>query len=75
MDIKNAVIDNIDKVDFLTSDIASADFILVLGGDGYMLEMIKLYHQHNKPLPKILIFLYFFHTLLLSYFIFSINFE
>lgn len=49
MDIKNSIINNTDKVDFLTSDIYRADFILVLGGDWYMLEIIKKYADYNKP--------------------------
>lgn len=50
MDIKNAINANIDKVDYLTSDINDANMILVLGGDGYMLEMIKKYADAKKPL-------------------------
>lgn len=49
LDIKNAVNNNIDKVDYLTSDISKSDLILVLGGDGYMLEMIKKYIFYEKP--------------------------
>lgn len=49
MDIKNAINQNIDKVDYLTSDINKANLILVLGGDWYMLEMIKKYADAKKP--------------------------
>ena len=33
----------------LVSTINNADYIIVLGGDGFMLETLKKYHKYNKP--------------------------
>ena len=33
----------------ILSTINKADYIIVLGGDGFMLETLKKYHKYNKP--------------------------
>lgn len=47
--LKQQVIDLVDKDDRFTSDPTKADMFLVMGGDGFMLECLKSYQTYDKP--------------------------